>query len=275
MHNLPPLVSVIMPVKDNEKYLSIAIESILTQTYQNIELIIIDDSKYDLCSDIIKSYTNNIIKYFKGPKINLATALNMGIDNSKGEYIARMDSDDIAHQDRILQQVNALKLNSWDICGTWIKQFGNDSRLNTYPSKPEDIKYWMMFTCAIAHPTVLAKSEIFRNTKMKEILIPAALDKIQWHKVQGHDIWLVSASYDFILEKWALDTNINLITNKTLYLNKKRMFCTNDINFEEKLIQIKKAINLNEYNEIYAYGDSDGDKKMLEIATKSFYKYFN
>jgi phosphoserine phosphatase len=53
------------------------------------------------------------------------------------------------------------------------------------------------------------------------------------------------------------------------------MFCTNDINFEEKLIQIKKVINLNEYNEIYAYGDSDGDKKMLEIATKSFYKYFN
>jgi HAD superfamily hydrolase (TIGR01490 family) len=123
--------------------------------------------------------------------------------------------------------------------------------------------------------SLLVKSEIFRNSKMQEILIPAALDKIQWHKLQGHDIWLVSASYDFILEKWALDTNINLITNKTIYLNKKRMFCTNDINFEEKLIQIKKVINLNEYNEIYAYGDSDGDKKMLEIATKSFYKYFN
>ena len=178
MDNLPPLVSIIMPVKDNEKYLSIAIESIITQTYQNIELIIIDDSKNDLCSDIIKSYNNIIIKYFKGPKINLATALNMGIDNSKGDYIARMDSDDIAHKDRILQQVNALKLNSWDICGTWIKQFGNDSRLNTYPSKPEDIKYWMMFTCAIAHPTVLAKSEIFRKFKYNN-----------HSKVEDHELW--------------------------------------------------------------------------------------
>ena len=69
MDNFPPLVSVIMPVKDNEKYLSIAIESIITQTYQNIELIIIDDSKNDLCSDIILSYNNNIIKYFIGPNI--------------------------------------------------------------------------------------------------------------------------------------------------------------------------------------------------------------
>ena len=178
MGNLPPLVSIIMPVKDNQKYLSIAIESILTQTYQNIELIIIDDSKDDLCSDIIKSYNNNIIKYFKGPKINLAAALNMGIDNSIGDYIARMDSDDIAYQDRILQQVNELNLNSWDICGTWIKQFGNDSRLYTYPSKPEEIKYWMMFTCAIAHPTVLAKSEIFRKFKYNND-----------SKVEDHELW--------------------------------------------------------------------------------------
>jgi glycosyltransferase involved in cell wall biosynthesis len=172
------LVSVIMPVKDNEKYLSIAIESILTQTYENIELIIIDDSKNKLCSDIIKSYNTNKIKYIKGPKINLATALNIGIDNSNGDFIARMDSDDIAHQDRILQQVNALKQNKWDICGTWIKQFGNDSRVYTYPSKPEEIKYWMMFTCAIAHPTVLAKSEIFRKFKYN-------YDS----KVEDHELW--------------------------------------------------------------------------------------
>lgn len=122
--------------------------------------------------------------------------------------------------------------------------------------------------------SLLVKSKIFRDTKFHDILIPAALDKIQWHKTQGHDVWVVSASYDFLLEKWAFDNKINLITNKTIYLNKKRTFCANDINFEEKLIQINKVVNLIEYHEIYAYGDSEGDKKMLEIATKSYYKYF-
>lgn len=187
MYNLQPLVSVIMPVKDNEKYLSVAINSILSQTYKNIELIIIDDSKSNLCLDIVKSFNSLIIKYFKGPKINLPIALNMGIDNSKGDYIARMDSDDIAHHDRILQQVNELKINGWDICGTWIKQFGNDSRLYTYPSKPEEIKYWMMFTCAIAHPTVLAKSEIFRKFKYNND-----------SKVEDHELWTRMLRYNVV-----------------------------------------------------------------------------
>ena len=136
-------------------------------------------------------------------------------------------------------------------------------------------KRLLIHTSKIDTNKLLAISEKFRNTEFQKILIPAALDKIQWHKNEGHEIWIISASYDFILEKWAQENQINLITNKTIYLDKKRLLINNDINFEEKLIHIKKAINLNEYFEIYAYGDSEGDKNMLEIATKRYYKYFN
>jgi phosphatidylglycerophosphatase C len=136
-------------------------------------------------------------------------------------------------------------------------------------------KRLLIHTSKIDENKLLTISEKFRTTELQKILIPAALDKIQWHKNQGHEIWIISASYDFILEKWAQENQLNLITNKTTYLNNKRLLCNNDINFEEKLVQIKKVINLNEYSEIYAYGDSEGDKKMLEIATKRYYKYFN
>lgn len=172
------MVSVIMPVMDNEKYLSKAIESILNQSYENIELIIVDDSKHELCLEIIKKFNSKSIKYFKGPQSNLSSALNMAIDNANGDYIARMDSDDIAHPDRISLQVKALNLNGWQICGTWIKQFGNDSRICTYPADSEQIKYWMMFTCAIAHPTVLARAQIFHKFKYNTD-----------SRVEDHELW--------------------------------------------------------------------------------------
>ena len=178
MSNNFPLVSVIMPVLDNEKYLADSIQSILSQINCNIELIIIDDSKHELCYNIIHEFKDNRIKYFKGPRKNLPSALNMGIDNSAGEYIARMDSDDISNPERISLQIKALQENQWQICGTWIKQFGADSRLYTYPVDSSDIKYWMMFTCAIAHPTVLAKAEIFRKFKYN----------VEF-QVEDHELW--------------------------------------------------------------------------------------
>lgn len=118
-------------------------------------------------------------------------------------------------------------------------------------------------------------SENFKIKFLNKLLIPAAMEKIQWHKQQGHEIWIVSASYDFILANWARENNLNLITNKTIYNGNQRMIDNVDINFDEKLNQIKRYINLNNYNEIYAYGDSPGDLKMLEIATKPYYRYFN
>lgn len=159
------LVSVIIPVLNSEKYLSTAIKSILIQSYRNIELIIIDDSKNEICFEIINEFTDSRIKYFKGPKKNLSAALNLGIECSKGQYIARMDSDDIAEADRILLQIQALKKNDWQICGTWIKKFGSDSRVYTNPSSSYEIRYSMLFTCAIAHPTVLAEASLFHKYK--------------------------------------------------------------------------------------------------------------
>lgn len=118
-------------------------------------------------------------------------------------------------------------------------------------------------------------SSEFRSKVFDQILIPNAINKLFWHKNQGHDIWIVSASYDFILEKWASKIEVNVLTNKTFFDNKTRIIVGNDVNFEEKVNRLRNLINLDEFQEVYAYGDSEGDKYMLEIATRKFYRFFN
>jgi glycosyltransferase involved in cell wall biosynthesis len=107
------LVSVILPVYNGEKYIRDAIESILEQTYQNIELIIIDDGSSDNTIDLLMEYKNKDKRVVIISRENrgLVTSLNEGILISHGKYVARMDADDISHTERIEKQVKYLEEN--------------------------------------------------------------------------------------------------------------------------------------------------------------------
>ncbi len=108
-----PLVSVIIPAFNGEKYIGDAIESILHQTYINWELIIIDDCSTDETLKIINSYTDSRITLFcnKNNK-GIAESTNKGIEKSKGKYIALLDDDDVAEYDRLTLQVDYLEKHS-------------------------------------------------------------------------------------------------------------------------------------------------------------------
>ena len=99
--NQKSLISVLMPVYNVEKYLQEAIESILNQTYSNFEFLIINDGSSDKSGEIINSYNDSRIVYLQNNKNKgLVYTLNYGISLAKGEYIARMDGDDISLPDR-------------------------------------------------------------------------------------------------------------------------------------------------------------------------------
>ena len=113
----PPLVSVIMSVYNGEKYLVQAIDSILNQTYQNFEFIIIDDCSTDNSSHILQEYAKKdsrikIIKKEKNIGIKgFIENLNLGISIAEGKYIARMDQDDVSLPERFQKQVDFLENN--------------------------------------------------------------------------------------------------------------------------------------------------------------------
>ena len=109
----PPCISVIMSVYNSGKYLSEAIESILNQTYSNIEFIIINDGSKDNSLNIIKEYQSKDSRIVLIDQENkgLTKSLNIGIKVAKGNYIARQDSDDISLPDRFSKFINFLRKN--------------------------------------------------------------------------------------------------------------------------------------------------------------------
>ena len=138
-----PLISVILPVYNAEKYLAEAIDSILNQTFTDFEFIIINDGSTDNSLSILQSYQtqDSRIRLFSRENKGIVMTMNEGIDLARGEWLARMDADDIAMPSRFERQLQHLKETSADICGAWIEFFGNTRQriclLYTSPS-PRD-----------------------------------------------------------------------------------------------------------------------------------------
>ena len=108
------------------------------------------------------------------------------------------------------------------------------------------------------------------------ILRPKAMARIAWHKDQKHKVVIVSASIESYLKPWCDKNGLDLIATR-LEINNGILtgkFATKNCYGIEKVKRITEKYNLSEYNTIYAYGDSIGDGEMLEIASKSYYKYF-
>jgi len=108
------------------------------------------------------------------------------------------------------------------------------------------------------------------------ILRPKAMEKIAWHKKQGHTIVVVSASIECWIKPWCDKNNLDLIATKLEIKDGivTGKFLTKNCYGIEKVNRVKEAYNLSDYNHIYAYGDSRGDRELLALADESFYKPF-
>lgn len=108
------------------------------------------------------------------------------------------------------------------------------------------------------------------------ILKVSAVEKINWHKQQGHKVVIVSASIDCWLQAWCDKNQIDLIATQLVFENEQFTGLIKDKNCYgmQKALKIKEKYNLEDYSEIYAYGDTTGDKEMLALADHRFYRHF-
>ena len=125
-----PLITVVLPVYNGEKYLSEAIDSILTQTFADFELITINDGSTDDSLQILRKYEqrDSRIRVIARENRGLATTLNDSVDIARGEWVARMDQDDIALPHRFERQLAWLKETGADISGSWVRRFGSPDK---------------------------------------------------------------------------------------------------------------------------------------------------
>jgi len=161
-----PLVSVLMPVYNGEKYLKDAIESILKQTYCNFEFLIINDGSTDRSVGIIQSYRDTRIRLVhNNTNIKVSATLNKGLDLAIGKYVVRMDCDDVALPERIEKQVKYMNENQNVVmCGSWMRSFGNGHKsVMRVPISYENIQCHMLFNNVIFHPTVILRLEELRD----------------------------------------------------------------------------------------------------------------
>ena len=194
MNQTSPLISVLMPVYNGEKYLQEAIDSILDQTYANFEFIIINDGSTDATEQIILSYQDNRIKYIKNDQnLRLIKSLNKGIDLAEGKYIARMDADDISVPVRLEKQLEFMETNpEVGLLGSYYKSFTEDrtstESINGTPfSFDEGLQFRLLFSSTVRHPTAFIKTKVLREHKL--------YFNLDYLHAEEHKFWVEIAKY--------------------------------------------------------------------------------
>jgi glycosyltransferase involved in cell wall biosynthesis len=166
-----PLVSVIMPCYNAARFLKEALDSIIHQTYSNLEIIVINDGSTDVSSEMLENYARNdsrIILINHEMNKGLVYSLNEGVAKAGGEFIARMDADDISVLNRIEVLLNFLLLHPrYDVVSSgfcYLDQLGKRGiAIEPKGTLPLALKFFSFFATPIAHACSLGKAACFRK----------------------------------------------------------------------------------------------------------------
>ena len=163
-------LTVLMPVHNGAAYLTEAVDSILRQSFRDFELLIVDDASTDESVGIIEQYNDPRIRLLRSTeRLKLSGALNLGLDNARGEYVARMDADDISLPRRLETQVRHMdRRPEIGICGTWIRYFGGSSRaVLKRPLGFEEIRAFTLVDTPFAHPTIMMRRSAMNHHQLR------------------------------------------------------------------------------------------------------------
>lgn len=194
---MPPMlkknISVILPVFNRENYINMAIKSILAQSYSEFELIVVDDGSCDRTSEILTSYTkrdSRVSVYRNEVNKGIIFSINKAIGLSHGDFVARMDSDDISFSRRFEKQIEYLAKSEVPcVLGTQFQKINDKGRIiktRSYRECAAKIVWWdMFFYPSVVHPTIMAHREIMNrfNKSNLETSFPDAEDHAFWLRI--------------------------------------------------------------------------------------------
>lgn len=249
-----PLVTVFLALYNAEKYISEALESILEQTYSNLEIIIVNDASTDNSLEIIKQYDDKRIRIINNEENKgIPYTRNVGLKEARGKYIAIMDSDDISKLDRIKKQVEFMEMNNEiSAVGTYYETFGgrlNRKVTNKY-STPEKIKIKLLFSNPLANPSSMIRKSVLDNYNLKY-----------------NETFFVAQDYDL----WLQISKIGKLCIMPEFLLKYRIGHSNiSRNSKAKKGEERKKIIDSIHRDALSYYDFDLDKKEVDIFNSFF-----
>jgi glycosyltransferase involved in cell wall biosynthesis len=197
MATRPPLVSVIIPTYNRWPMIAEAVESVLTQTFNAFELIVVDDGSTDNTARLLSS-SDSRLKIFSQPHAGVAAARNAGVAISLGKYIAFLDSDDLWLPAKLATQADFMERNSGvHICQTeeiWIR---GGARVNPKARhrKPEgDIFRRSLELCLVSPSAVMMTKELFNLAGGFDETLPVCEDYDLWLRIAlGHPVFLIES----------------------------------------------------------------------------------
>ena len=180
MNEDKPLVTILLPVHNGEKYIKESLDSCLKQTYGNIEILVVNDASTDNTKKILNRYGDKVRVLDIEKQNTLGSVLNIGIQASNGSYIARMDADDIMYPARIERQVDVLE-NNGDIVAVGgqidiINENGKITGERKYALEDRDIRRTFFWSQPFAHPAVMFRKNIALDIGMYPENLPKVED---------------------------------------------------------------------------------------------------
>lgn len=202
-------ISVLMPVYNCKEYLEEAIDSVLLQTFEDFEFLIIDDGSTNDTVERILRYNDPRIRLIRN-KHNFIDSLNRGLDEARGKYIARMDSDDRMIPERLALQYQTMETHpDISVCASWMRLFGNrDDVIYSYIGYISHPLIDLLNGNIIPHPTVMLRKSFLQIHQLRYESYPYAEDYKLWTRIAeyGGRFWVEPA---FLLHYRISENQIN------------------------------------------------------------------
>ncbi|MGX5818853.1 glycosyltransferase family 2 protein [Chitinophaga lutea] len=195
---LQPTITIILPVYNGAAFLAPAIQSMLDQTFGDFELLIVNDGSTDNSQEIIDSFRDERIRAIVQPNRGLVAALNRGVQEARGRYIARMDADDVSLPERLAKQVEYMEAHpetvvlstvvdlideQGNLRGTWAQD-------KKYVTR-EQIRHILPYLNCLTHSNILARREVMQQYPYRP----------EQKHIEDYDLWLRMLSDGLIIEK--------------------------------------------------------------------------
>lgn len=186
-NNISPEISIVMPAYNAQDYIREAIDSIIGQSFTNFECIIVDDGSTDNTRDIIQSYDDKRIILLENEH-DFIGSLNWGLRESKGRYIARMDTDDVMQPDRLKIQYAIMEQEpSITVCGTWMSPFGKritkGAVVRSFSGQIENPLLLLLKDNIIFHPTAMIRAKFIKDNNLNYEYYDYAEDYKLWLEI--------------------------------------------------------------------------------------------
>jgi glycosyltransferase involved in cell wall biosynthesis len=245
-----PKVTVLMPVYNAEVYLRKSIESILNQTFTNLEFIIFNDGSTDGSAAIVSSYDDPRI-YFINNQVNLgyARCLNTGLSIAKGEYIARMDADDVSLPNRLASQVSILDaMPHIGVCSTNVVSINENSETISEPwwkKTLTPIEWLLLWENPIAHPSVMIRKSVLEENEINY--------NIDCTPAEDYDLWcrlvLITGFYRIV----EVFLHYRILTGSAFHSNRLKAYnhCIHSSTYLAQVLTSNEVPKVHSYLTVY------------------------